>query len=619
MPDSDGDGVFDPCDDCPGTPGGVQVDGRGCRDTDGDGVGDDNDLCPGTPGGTQVNADGCPDEDGDGVADPDDQCPGTIPGAAVDSDGCPTSTVFTAELSTSATAWGDYNNDGYSDMFGGNDLWTNNGDGTFTADTPFSGMYNVSLGDYNNDGHLDIMGFANGPELYTNDGDGTWTRDTAKFIPGTNPWNVMGTTWGDFNGDGYLDIYYTSWYNGSLADIIYMSSGGASFQHTWSAPPTHGKGVTICDFDEDADIDIYVSNYWMNANFLWRNDGFDGYTGLTDVRSAYGAEDGPGHTQGSTWADFDNDGDFDIFVSNFAHPGNPPVRFLSNNGAPDYHFTNLGQSGVIQREPISASTTGDFDNDGDLDLVITVSDQYSWTTVMVYVNNGDFTFTEVTADVGLAGLGPDNAAAFGDYDNDGWLDLLLDDTLFHNPGGANHWLKVKLLGGPHANGLVNGSAIGAQVRIDVPGLGTLTRQVQGNTGAWGMQNDQVLHFGLGSHTDPVDLEIDWPNGYQETIYDIAVNQAITIQLLPPVTVPPCWDYSTQCHGDTDDDGDIDTVDWPIFRDAFGHAYPAAQYHPCADLDHDGDVDTADWPEFRDNFGFPAAADCPGGGTWPPTP
>ena len=84
-------------------------------------------------------------------------------------------------------------------------------------------------------------------------------------------------------------------------------------------------------------------------------------------------------------------------------------------------------------------------------------------------------------------------------------------------------------------------------------------------------------------------------------------------------VPPCWECLTQCHGDTDCDGDVDTVDWPIFRDAFGYAYPDASYHPCADLDHDGDVDTADWPEFRDNFGFSATADCTPGGTWPPTP
>lgn len=91
-----------------------------------------------------------------------------------------------------------------------------------------------------------------------------------------------------------------------------------------------------------------------------------------------------------------------------------------------------------------------------------------------------------------------------------------------------------------------------------------------------------------------------------------------------VDIPECWTYSTQCHGDTDGDCDVDTTDWPTFRDGFGKAYPAQDYidNLCADFDHDGDVDTADWPEFRDNFGKNCGTgllqDCPGTGTWPPS-
>ena len=90
----------------------------------------------------------------------------------------------------------------------------------------------------------------------------------------------------------------------------------------------------------------------------------------------------------------------------------------------------------------------------------------------------------------------------------------------------------------------------------------------------------------------------------------------------PAAGPACWDYLTQCHGDVDGDGDVDTVDWPIFRDSFGSSYPEVNYHPCGDMDHDGDVDTVDWPSFRDNFGAGVGEvpeDCPTGGTWPPTP
>ena len=91
-------------------------------------------------------------------------------------------------------------------------------------------------------------------------------------------------------------------------------------------------------------------------------------------------------------------------------------------------------------------------------------------------------------------------------------------------------------------------------------------------------------------------------------------------VFPPLmmTVPSCWECPTHCHGDTDCDGDIDTVDWPILRDSFGAVYPETDYHPCADFDHDGYVDTVDWPPFRDKFGVTTLpADCPIGGTWPP--
>ena len=80
--------------------------------------------------------------------------------------------------------------------------------------------------------------------------------------------------------------------------------------------------------------------------------------------------------------------------------------------------------------------------------------------------------------------------------------------------------------------------------------------------------------------------------------------------IPSCDYPACWDYATQCNGDSDGDTDVDTLDWPYFRDGFGKVYPAAGYQPCADYDHDGDTDTIDWPKFRDYFGKTAPATCP---------
>ena len=128
----------------------------------------------------------------------------------------------------------------------------------------------------------------------------------------------------------------------------------------------------------------------------------------------------------------------------------------------------------------------------------------------------------------------------------------------------------------------------------------------------------VLPYGV--YGDGKVYEHIWLGGFQYNYYAGAILRALCAlspSEIPPLEIPLCWGASTQCHGDVDDDCDVDTVDWPLFRDAFGSAYPAPQYNPCADLDRDGDVDTVDWPDFRDNFGGAVADDCTPGGTWPP--
>ena len=151
---------------------------------------------------------------------------------------------------------------------------------------------------------------------------------------------------------------------------------------------------------------------------------------------------------------------------------------------------------------------------------------------MLFRNEGNWQFTDVTEDYGLSGLGPTYQAAWADYDNDGYLDLITDGKLFRNPGGPNHWVKIKLIGGQGSNGLVNKKAIGSQVRIDVPELGTFSRQVEAGTGE-GNQNDATLHFGLGSHDGKLNLQIQWPDGSSQTVNDVAVDQLVTVNLNSP--------------------------------------------------------------------------------------
>jgi hypothetical protein len=130
-------------------------------------------------------------------------------------------------------------------------------------------------------------------------------------------------------------------------------------------------------------------------------------------------------------------------------------------------------------------------------------------------------FIDVTEALGLKGSNGE-VAAWGDFDNDGYVDLVTGGRLFRNPGGSNHWLKVRLEGA----GKVNRTAIGAQVRLRL-GEATLTRQVEGATGQ-GNQNDLTLHFGLGEHKGPVRLEVRWPDGSRRDL-ETPVDRTVTVK------------------------------------------------------------------------------------------
>ena len=164
----------------------------------------------------------------------------------------------------------------------------------------------------------------------------------------------------------------------------------------------------------------------------------------------------------------------------------------------------------------------------------------------MYRNNGNWDFNDVTVAENLGSISGTYQAAWADFDNDGDVDLMIDGKLFvNNLSNSNHWLKVHL----HGNGeSINSAAIGAQARITLPGNYIITRQVEGATGQ-GNQNDLTLHFGLGSHSAPVDIEIIWPNGTTHTEENVSVDQLVTI-----VAAPACP------QGDTDDDCDVDEND-----------------------------------------------------------
>jgi hypothetical protein len=289
-----------------------------------------------------------------------------------------------------------------------------------------------------------------------------------------------------------------------------MNDAGRQFLKTFEHGGLYGRGVTACDFDQDNDMDVYVTNYRLKPNQLWQNDG-NGK--LTDVAAEYGATGGRGHGIGSCWGDIDNDGYFDIYAGNFAHRGQPHSRFLRNLGpGKGFKFEDLGECGVGYQESFASPTLADYDNDGDLDVYFTTT--YRTASYgrrnypVLYRNDGNWQFKNVSPPAGIDGLGPTYQAAWADINNDGHLDLMTAARIFVNEGNDYHWLKMRLEGDGKT---VNRAAIGAQVRVRL-GDKVLTRQVGAGTSGHGNQNDPTLHFGLGAHDGEVSYTITWPDG-----------------------------------------------------------------------------------------------------------
>jgi hypothetical protein len=426
-------------------------------------------------------------------------------------------------------AFADFNNDGLVDVLT-DGLWRNDGNGSFTE--VVDGLAHGIWADFDNDGFLDIFAYG-GRRLFRNINGESFQDVSGSMLPAFPMSETRGAVWGDFDGDAFVDLYvggYEIWPNPYQPDVILMNEGGESFRTAWtqSGDVDPARGITAVDFDEDGDIDVYVSNYRLEQNQLWTNNGSGGFSNTAPSRGVEGTDDGftwsYGHTIGSAFGDLDSDGHIDLFVGNFSHPDafQDRPRFYRNRG-PSFGWSFEDRSADAQlgwKESFASPSLGDMDNDGDLDLHFTAV--YVGDRPVLYENNGDFRFKNVSSTIG-SGLVRANTyqSAWADIDNDGDLDLLTGGSIHANTGNANGWLKVRL----HGDGIVvNRAAIGAQARVSVNGS-TMARFVGGGMGE-GNQNDLTLHFGLGSFDgDEVPLEVFWPDGTLETT-TVAPNQTI---------------------------------------------------------------------------------------------
>jgi len=430
--------------------------------------------------------------------------------------------------------WFDFNNDGWTDICAGGKVYRNEKGQKFVY---IADVGSCVAADFNNDGFLDLYSWGS-RKVYRNiEGQ----KFEAIELPELPKGGSLGASWGDFNNDGFVDIYvggYESWPKDTYADFILTNEGGKSFKLNWQEVRYRARGVSACDFDRDGDLDVYVSNYRLQPNILWQNDGKGKFTDITGDFGALanGPGFGGGHSIGASWGDFDNDGNFDLFAGNFAHKdgrGNQPESvWLRNTGKEGkFKFENKGQGGVFYQESYSSPSAADYDNDGNLDLFFTtvygVASFGRKNNPVLFRNEGEFKFSNANATTKLEGLGATYQAAWADFDNDGDLDLMAAGRFFVNNGSKeNHWLRIKL---ECKKKTLNRSAIGAQVRLTLSDGKILSRQVESGTGQ-GNQNELTLHFGLGSHDQPVKVEISWPDGTTLNLNNVPIDQKLTFDL-----------------------------------------------------------------------------------------
>jgi len=449
-------------------------------------------------------------------------------------------------IQAARVAWGDFDKDGFQDLLlDGCRVFNNQNGKNFIEITqtafPETIRANGGLwGDFDNDGDLDII--TKDPEsIWLNNGN-IFNKITKKKSIEDNEISTEGIGIGDVNNDGWLDVYFANyevWEKTASepeADQFFLGKGNGKFKEFTKKAKLlpedkekrAGRGVNFGDFDNDGDLDIFVSNYRLQENFLWVNDGTGKFQNKAKELGVSGeeVESWWGHTIGSEWADVDNDGDLDMITANLAHPrymdfSNKTMLYL-NSGAPDWKFTDVRKNcGIRFEETHSEPAWGDLNNDGFLDLYINCI--YEGRRSFLYMNNQDRTFREVTF---LAGVRHYNGwgVAFADFDNDGDLDILAAGgtiQLFRNDtSNTGNWLEVEVKSKNHSDG------IGSRLTLSNDKI-SLIREIQGGKGTTN-QHALVQHFGLGNVTAPFDLKIRFPDGEEQIIKVERNNQKIKI-------------------------------------------------------------------------------------------
>ncbi len=424
--------------------------------------------------------------------------------------------------------WGDYDNDGFLDLYvtqyGRNVLYHNNGDGTFTDVTDKAGVPGTEYGtlfhtgatffDYDRDGKLDLYvgGYANfGPKsnrycnigdhvvtncvpgfyggtpavLYHNNGDGTFTNVTKAANLYQPKGQNLSVGAADYDNDGWPDLFVA---NDGLETYLYHNNHNGTFTETavMSGIAFNNKGATMAamcislgDYDHDGYLDLYISDWQQSSDHLWHNDG----KGFFDEVSDYAGITIPTRNVlsfGGGFLDYDNDGWLDLFIAN-GH-----VREEVERATPGVHYKQIN-------------------------------------TLFHNERNGKFIETTKVGGDGFKTPYSARGAAFADFDNDGNLDVVVANNgdpplLLHNNGGTgNHFLSFKLVGTKS-----NRDAMGARIRVLACDLSQI-QEIAGG-GSYLSQSDLRAHFGLGKAAVASTVEVAWPSGQHQVFHDVAADR-----------------------------------------------------------------------------------------------
>jgi uncharacterized repeat protein (TIGR01451 family) len=471
-----------------------------------------------------------------------------------------TSTGVTSDATDSwAASWIDFDNDGDEDVYvcdkrstSGAFMYRNNGNATFTKITSGAAVTTnapdvaACWADTDNDNDADMLAAVSGrrENLFFTNNSGILTLQPQVGLNDTIGY-YHAVSMVDYDNDGFADVFLGNYMSTRFGELYHNNQNG-TFTKVLNTPMSTDTGrvtgATWADYDNDGDQDLFEPVGNNQNNRLYRNEGGGQFTRITTGPMVQSA----GNSTGSAWGDIDNDGDLDLFVSNASAQNN----FLYiNNG-----------NGTFTTAPISTVNSAgghshgcgfqDVDNDKDLDLYVNNDQGRSF----LYINEGTGNFSpkndELVTGKLIGGIGQ----CWSDFDRDGDMDVLVlthsnrTNLLFTNNGNSNNWLSVKLIGTAS-----NASAIGARITV-VSGGTRQIREINSQSG-FGGQNSYRAHFGMGADAAADSIIIKWPSGLQQVITGQPANEFLTVTepSTALITGRVIYDRNASCTTDAGDE------------------------------------------------------------------